>query len=95
MSPTPMAMRTASAASEGTEPLDGGSPPVSSRVAAVMIDRHRNHPRMNAAPFAVPRREVRMRMNGISGSGSKAIARPMTMRSTNSGHPPGGRAQRT
>jgi hypothetical protein len=40
--------------------------------------------------LAVPRREVRRRMNGINGSGARAIARPMTMRSRLSGNLPEG-----
>jgi hypothetical protein len=49
-----MAMRTESAAVDGTEPEDGGSPPVRSRVATVMADSDRSQPTMKAAPLAVP-----------------------------------------
>jgi hypothetical protein len=45
-------MRTESAAVDGTEPEDGGSPPVRSRVATVMADSDRSQPTMKAAPFA-------------------------------------------
>jgi len=82
-------MRTERPAVVGTEPLDGGDPPVTSSVPAVMMLSVRNHPTRKAVALAVPRRDVRMRMKGINGSGSNAIARPMTMRSRLSGDLPG------
>ena len=76
-----MAILTASAANEGAVLGFGGLLPVISKVTATTMASERSHPKMKAAPFLVPPFASRIRMNAVSGMGSRVIASPMMIRS--------------
>ena len=65
---------TASAATEGAVCGRGGLFPVARSVSATTIAMDSIQPRMNIAPFRVPRSEPSTRVNAVSGMGSSVIA---------------------
>src|ERR1700691_5537055 len=77
---TPMAIFTASPASEGAVFGLGGLLPVASTVTDTTITRDASHPNTKAAPFLTPRLEGSTARNAINGSGSSATATPITTR---------------
>lgn len=85
---TPSASFTASAASEGAVDGLGGLLPVAATVIATTVASDTSHPNTYAAPFTVPRLDGRMTMNAVSGNGSKATAKPISMRFRTMAIPP-------
>jgi hypothetical protein len=79
-STTPMAIFTASDASEGAVFGLGGLSPVASTVIVTTMARDTSHPNTKAAPLSTPRRDGSTTMKPVSGSGSSAIARPIRSR---------------
>src|SRR3984957_10657691 len=77
---TPMAIFTASAASEGAVLGFGGLFPVTRTVRATTMARESNHPKMKAAPFRVPPLDSRMRMKAVRGIGWGGMTGPMGRR---------------
>src|SRR5215469_2795108 len=86
--PMPMAILTASAASDGAVFGLGGLLPVASTVTATTMARDTSHPNTNAAPFRTPRFDGNTTRNAVSGSGSRAIPRPITTRPSATAFPP-------
>src|SRR6202042_3391015 len=85
---TPMAIFTATPASEGAVSGLGGLLPVASTVTETTITRDASHPNTKAAPFLTPRLEGSTTRNAINGSGSSATATPIRRRlSTTAGLP--------
>ena len=85
---TPSAILIASEASEGTVAGLGGLLPVAATVMATTAASDTSHPNTNAAPFTVPRREGSTTRNAVSGSGSSAIATPISTRLSTIAIPP-------
>src|SRR5580700_6083327 len=77
---TPMAVFTTTPASEGAVFGLGGLLPVASTVTATTITRDASHPNTKAAPFLRPRLEGSTTRNAVNGSGSSAIATPISTR---------------
>jgi hypothetical protein len=78
----PIAILTASAASEGAVFGLGGLLPVASTVTATTVASNTSHPNKKAAPFRAPRSEGSTTRNAVSGSGSRVIARPISTKSS-------------
>ena len=78
----------ASEASEGTVAGLGGLLPVASRVMVTTAARDTSQPNTKAAPLTVPCLEGSTIRNGVSGSGSSATARPISIRLRTSTVPP-------
>src|SRR5580692_3941210 len=86
---TPMAIFTATPASEGAVLGLGGLLPVASTVTTTTTTRDASHPNTKAAPFLTPRLEGSTTRNAINGSGSSATAAPIRTRlSTTAALPP-------
>ena len=75
-----MAIFTANDASDGAVFGLGGLLPVASTVTVTTMASETSQPNRNAAPFLTPCLEGSTTMNAVSGSGSSAIARPITIR---------------
>jgi hypothetical protein len=84
----PSAILIASAASDGTVAGLGGSLPVASTVMVTTTARETSQPNTKAAPFTVPRLEGSTMRKAVSGSGSSATARPISIRLRTSTVPP-------
>jgi hypothetical protein len=78
---TPMAIFTASAASDGAVLGLGGLLPVTRIVPATTMASERSHPKMKAAPLRTPPLDARTRRNAVSGIGSRVMTKPMSNRS--------------
>ena len=89
ISTTPAASLTARAVSDGTVCGLGGLFPVAAKTAAITTTRQASQPRMYARPFLMPFSALSTRMKAISGNGSRAIASPMSRRSSTTPPVPG------
>src|SRR6516225_1234538 len=84
----PSAILIASEASEGTVAGLGGLLPVAAVVTVTTAARDTSQPNTNAAPLTVPRLEGSTTRNAVSGSGSSATARPISIKLRTSTVPP-------
>jgi hypothetical protein len=84
---TPSATLIASEASDGTVAALGRLLPVASTVIVTTMARNTSQPNTKDAPLIVPRWEGSTTRNAVSGSGSSAIARPISIRLTTTAVP--------
>ena len=84
----PSASFTARAAVDGVVCGLGGVPPVVMMTAAMTATRQASQPMMNARPLRVPLPLLKIKIKAVRGNGSRAIASPMSMRSSTTWPPP-------
>ncbi len=78
----PRASLTARAAVDGAVCGLGGVPPVVMMTAATTATRQASQPKMNARPLRAPLSLLKIEMKAVRGNGSRAIASPISMRSS-------------